>query len=105
MWFIEEDWYLLKVLLTGRMQVGGVARETDGAVTYSIPGVVAGLPGEGGSEWVEEVVERPAHENVVVGAEHKGDHDCGNAHTCRTTGRAKGTKSWNFPTVVMPQQQ
>lgn len=48
--------------------MGGVARETVGTIAYSIPGIVAGLPGEGGSKGVEEVVERPAHEDVVVGA-------------------------------------
>lgn len=45
--------FSLKELLAGRLQVGGIARESIGTVSNSIPGVVAGRPGEGRSEWVE----------------------------------------------------
>ena len=73
--------YSLKVLLTGRLQVCGITRETGRTVANGVPGVVTGLPWKRGPEGVEEVVEGPAHEHVVVGGQHEGDDHCGQAHT------------------------
>lgn len=69
--------------------MGAVAGETAGTVADFIPRVVAGLPGEGRSERVEEIVKSPAHEHVVVRGEHKGDNNRGHANACGVT-RGRG---------------
>lgn len=58
-------------LLAGRggvAVVGGVV----GAV-WSVPGVVAALPGQRRLEGAEEVVKGPGDDDVVVGAHDEGD--------------------------------
>lgn len=79
--------------MAGRLQVGVVAGETTGTVFHSIPGVVAGIPRERRSERVEEIVQCPAHEHIVVRAEHEGDNNSGQTNTCRVTRREGGTQS------------
>lgn len=49
-----------------------VLREVVGAVA-SVPGVLAAGPGQLIREGGDEVVERPGHDGVVVGANVKGD--------------------------------
>lgn len=74
--------------------MGVVPGETAGTVSDGIPGVVAGLPGEGRSERVEQIVKRPAHEHIIVRGEHERYYNCGQTNTCRVTrrGGGRGTK-------------
>lgn len=65
--------------------MAGVAGETTGTVFDNVPGVVAGSPGQRRLERVEEIKQCPAHEHIVVGAEHKGNDNCGQTNTCRVT--------------------
>lgn len=63
--------------------MGGVAGETNGTFSNIVPGVVAGLPGKRPPERVEEIVECPAHEHIVVRGEHEGDNNSGHANASR----------------------
>ena len=70
--------------------MGGVARETAGAVFHHIPGVVAGLPGQRGPEGVEEVIQGPGNDHVVVCAHQEGYDGGGHTHTWTATRGGEG---------------
>ena len=87
---LESDLFSLKELLAGRLQLAIVVAENPtGTVSDSIPGVVAGRPGECPSERIEQIVKSPAHEHIVVGGEHKRNDNCGHTNTCRVTRRGR----------------
>lgn len=66
--------------------MSGIAGKARGAVAGGIPGVIAGLPWQSGAERVEEVVESPGDENVIVGGQHKRNDHCSKSHTWGRTG-------------------
>ena len=63
-------------------QVSGIADAPVGSTFIGVPPVVAGGPGQGGREGLEEVVEHPGDDDVVVDTADARYHHHGPAHTC-----------------------